>query len=162
MLPVINKILYATDLKEKGAKNAFKMAVSLAKGSCAQLVVVHVIEPTSSSLEGMLRASVTEEELMAFKKKGQEHLQQQLKRRIDIFCEEECAEIGNIFPGGEPIIRVLDGEADEIILRLAKKHDVDLIVMGTRTHTAIGQILLGSTANKVVHHSKVPVMVYPL
>lgn len=162
MLPVINKILYATDLKEKGAKNAFKMAVSLAKSSDAQLVIVHVVEPTSSSFEGMLRASITEEELRAFKKQGLDHLHEKLKERIDNFREEERSEICNVYPGGEPIVRVLDGEADKIILGLAKQYDVDLVVMGSRTHTAIGQILLGSTANKVVHHSKVPVVVYPL
>ena len=41
MLPQINTILYATDLKEQGSKNAFRMAVTLAQGHNAKMVVLH-------------------------------------------------------------------------------------------------------------------------
>ncbi len=162
MLPKINTILYATDLKEKGAKNAFKLAVSLAQTNNAQLVIVHVVEAISSSIEGMIGSSLSKKELMTFKKQGLDNLQRKLNDRVEKFRDEECTEIGGQYPRGEPIIRIIEGQADEVILSLVRHDNVDLIVMGTRTHSAIGQILLGSTANKVIHHSSVPVVVYPL
>lgn len=162
MLPQIKKILYATDLKEKGSKNAFRMAVSLAQTNNAQLVVLHVMEPISTSMEGMLRNAMSENEIQQFKTRGQENLRKELVQRVEDFCVEECPNPDKTYPGGDPIIAVVEGESGDVILDQSKKHDVDMIVMGTRTHSGLGQFLLGSTANKVIHHSKVPVLVYPL
>lgn len=52
---------------------------------------------------------------------------------------------------------VLIGEPAAKIVRVAKSQGADLIVMGTRGMTAIGNLALGSTAAKVVHLSDVPV-----
>lgn len=162
MLPQINKILYATDLKEKGSKNAFRMAVSLAQSNSAQLLILHVMEPISTAMEGMLRNAMSEDEIRQFKTNGLDNLRNELTSRIEDFCAEECPGPDKNYPGGEPIIAVIEGESGDVILEQSKNHEVDMIVMGTRTHTGIGQFLLGSTANKVIHHSKVPVLVYPL
>ena len=43
------------------------------------------------------------------------------------------------------------------IVRVAKLEGVDPIMMGTRGMGALGKLLLGSTANKVVHLAEVPV-----
>jgi nucleotide-binding universal stress UspA family protein len=161
MLPTIEKILYATDLKDMEANNAFRFAVSLAKTHNAQLVVLHVMETLSSAMEGMLRNAMSESDLKEFKQQGLEHLKENLKLRLQDYCRQECPD-NHEFPTGEPVIVIGVGEADESILNQAKDHGVDLIIMGTRTHTGIGQLLLGSTANKVIHHSKIPVVVYPL
>jgi nucleotide-binding universal stress UspA family protein len=47
--------------------------------------------------------------------------------------------------------------ANEII-RVAKDKQVDQIAMGTRGMGAIGNMLLGSVAQRVLHHSTVPVL----
>ena len=159
MLPEINKILYATDLGGEGARNALRLAASLAKSSDAQMVVVHVVDTISSSAEGMLRNMLSDRELDEFKKQDQASREAELKQRLDDFCAEECP--GESFPGGEPVRIVAQGRSDEVILELAAEYAVDMIVMGTRTHSGLGQ-LLGSTANRVIHHSKVPVVVFPL
>lgn len=163
MLPTIKKILYSTDLKdEKVADEAFRMAVSMAMTHDAQLVVLHVMESISSAMMGILSNSMSQEEIDEFKTSGFENLKAQLQKKLDDFCEKECPNDDHSYPGGEPITIVAEGEPSEKILDQAKKHEVDLIIMGTRTHTEIGQFFLGSVANKVIHHSKVPVMVYPL
>ena len=163
MLPQIKKILYSTDLKEEeGGDDAFRMAVSMAMSHDAQLVVMHVMESISSAMMGILSNSMSQEEIDAFKTSGYENLKAQLQKRLDDFCEQECPNDDHTYPGGEPITIVVEGEPHERILEQAKKNEVDLIIMGTRTHTEIGQFFLGSVANKVIHHSKVPVMVYPL
>jgi nucleotide-binding universal stress UspA family protein len=52
------------------------------------------------------------------------------------------------------------GKPAPTILRIADEHDVALIVLGGRAHTALGA-LLGSVATRVVHESKRPVLVVP-
>ena len=47
--------------------------------------------------------------------------------------------------------------ANEIV-RVAKAHQVDQIAMGTRGMGAIGSVLLGSVAQRVIHQSPVPVL----
>ncbi|WP_088283095.1 universal stress protein [Ideonella sp. A 288] len=44
------------------------------------------------------------------------------------------------------------------IVRVAAEHKFDMIVMGTRGMTALGGLLLGSAAQRVVHLSSVPVL----
>lgn len=53
--------------------------------------------------------------------------------------------------------QVLIGEPAECITRLAQAEGVDGIVMGTRGMGPWGNLVLGSTATKVVHLAEVPV-----
>jgi nucleotide-binding universal stress UspA family protein len=47
------------------------------------------------------------------------------------------------------------------ILEVAEETDAELIVMGTRGHTAVQSALLGSVSNGVVHHTERPVLIVP-
>lgn len=49
------------------------------------------------------------------------------------------------------------GEVAPTIARLARELGCEQIVMGTRGHSALGDLLLGSVAVKVLHLSNVPV-----
>lgn len=51
------------------------------------------------------------------------------------------------------------GDAAEEIVRLADKHDADMVVMGSRGQTALKSLLLGSVASRVLAMAKVPVTV---
>src|SRR3546814_10892007 len=42
------------------------------------------------------------------------------------------------------------GDAAEEVTRLAEKHDIDLVVMGSRVQTALTGLLLGSVASRVL------------
>jgi nucleotide-binding universal stress UspA family protein len=50
------------------------------------------------------------------------------------------------------------GEPAAEIVRLADERGVDQIVMGTHGRGAVGSLFLGSVAQRVVHLSKVPVL----
>lgn len=50
------------------------------------------------------------------------------------------------------------GHAAEAITHYAAEHGHDLIVVGYRGHF-IGDVLVGSTADRVAHHAHCPVMV---
>lgn len=52
---------------------------------------------------------------------------------------------------------VVVGERAAKILRIAKSEGVDGIVMGTRGMGAVGNLIMGSTAAKVIHLAEVPV-----
>jgi nucleotide-binding universal stress UspA family protein len=51
------------------------------------------------------------------------------------------------------------GNAAEEILAHAIRKKVDMIVMGSHGHSAIGSLLLGSVAHKVLTQSNVPVLI---
>jgi nucleotide-binding universal stress UspA family protein len=53
---------------------------------------------------------------------------------------------------------VVAGHAAEVITHYAAAHGHDLIVIGHRGHF-LGDYLLGSTADRVAHHARCPVMV---
>jgi nucleotide-binding universal stress UspA family protein len=57
---------------------------------------------------------------------------------------------------------LLIGEPADAITRFAQEQQSDLIFMGTRGMSTIGNLFLGSTANKVLHVAKVPVVLVPL
>ena len=51
------------------------------------------------------------------------------------------------------------GRAFDVITQVAKKKQVDLIVLTTHGRTGISRVLLGSTAERVVRHADCPVFV---
>lgn len=57
----------------------------------------------------------------------------------------------------EPVL--LEGNTSEELIRYAEEEKMDIIVMGTLGKTGLDKLLLGSVAEKMVRHSKVPVMV---
>lgn len=50
--------------------------------------------------------------------------------------------------------------ADEGIIAAAKKHKCDVIVMASHGRTGIAKLFMGSITQKVLSHSKLPVVVY--
>ena len=54
---------------------------------------------------------------------------------------------------------VVEGPAGEAILEHA--HDAELIVVGTRGHGTLAELILGSVSHHVVKHSHCPVVVVP-
>jgi nucleotide-binding universal stress UspA family protein len=50
------------------------------------------------------------------------------------------------------------GHDAQEILDHAKERDVDLIAMSTHGRTGLTQFILGSVANKIIHHATVPIL----
>lgn len=48
------------------------------------------------------------------------------------------------------------------ILEHAAKHDADLIAMATHGRSGLSRVLLGSVAESVLRHGKVPLLLYPM
>jgi nucleotide-binding universal stress UspA family protein len=56
-------------------------------------------------------------------------------------------------------VHVFDSDISEGILKAAKKHKVDGIVMASHRYTGINNVLLGDKVHKVIVSSKYPVLV---
>jgi nucleotide-binding universal stress UspA family protein len=54
--------------------------------------------------------------------------------------------------------QVLVGEPADMIVKHAEKRGIDLIAIGAKGRSAIGKMLLGSTATKVLQISDIPVL----
>jgi len=159
MLPEINTILYASDMG-KASRPAFLRAASEAIQHDAQITYLHVMEPMNRSTETMIESYLSEEVLDSLRDKGVDAMKVKMIKRVGDVIREELTDIE--LPQGTPNCHIESGRPNEVILAVAKEINADLIVMGTRTHSSIGKILMGSTAQKVLQSSEIPVLVVPL
>lgn len=61
--------------------------------------------------------------------------------------------------GVEPAVEAHEGDAAEVLLRVAEERGADLIVVGSRGLSAAERFLLGSVSHKVAQHAKSTVMI---
>jgi len=158
MIPNINKILYVSDI-EDGSRPAFRMAVSIAKQYAASITFLHVIEPIPDSVKVTLESTLSVDAYAQLQKEGVDNLKAIIENRIRDFCESELDTL-DWQPKFDSLL--VEGVVHKKINEVAQGRKIDLIVMGTRTHTATKQFFMGSTANKVMRYADVPVMIVPL
>ena len=160
MLPEVKKILYASDI-DKGSRPAFRTAMSLCAHYNSEVTYLHVLESQNASTDNIMKSLLKDESMQALYDKGIENLRTKLTDRIDSFCAAEL-EADDGVEVSKISSRIEEGTAWKVILDVADEMDADLIIMGTRSHNAIGSFLMGSTANKVMQKSSRPVLVVPL
>jgi len=155
----INSILYATDLG-KHTRPAFRMAVSLSKLNSAKIHFLYVIEPVSANTASLVNTYLPEGTIEELHQKSIDDLHIKIQNRIDEFCLEELN--GQEFPGGDPIVDIIEGAPSATIIKTAKDKNIDLIVMGSHAHSTLDNLFIGSVADKVVNRSTTPVLLVPL
>jgi len=156
----LNTILYASDLLSRDARAAFRSAVTHSVAHDAKLIFLNVIEPISSTMELAVSNYISEKELEELRTEGLQTVQHEIAKRIKSFCDEELPDDIKLPHVTE--VCVEKGKPAEVILDVAKQKQADLIVMGTRTHTQLSQIVMGSTAHQVLFHAHCPVLIVPL
>jgi nucleotide-binding universal stress UspA family protein len=131
-------VLFATDFSE-GSRHALPYALRFAIESQARLTLLHVLE------EGSVSALYLHDRLLA-------HAQEELRRMLP--------EQGKLASSAG--VEVASGYAVEEILRIAHKHQADLIVMGVHKSTGLGARtsahLPWTIAQSVVCHAHCPVL----
>ena len=136
-------ILYATDFSE-GSDFAFQSALSLAKQFDSKLMVIHIInEPVD--LRGFYVPHISFDKL-------EEEIEQGAQKLMEQFCRKHMQSFENYES------YVLPGIPYDEIIKKATEFNADLIVMGTHGRTGLDHVLFGSTAEKVVRKSAIPVM----
>jgi nucleotide-binding universal stress UspA family protein len=132
------KILVATD-GSKYSNAAIAKAIDFAKSYGGELKIVSVVDIPS--------------EFYAEAPTVVEDLARKAKRFVDDVRKK--AEEFNI----RAATFTAEGEAYEVITRLAKDEKADVIVMGSHGRTGLRRLLMGSVAEKTIGHSPCPVLV---
>ena len=133
------RILLAVDLTDESNRVAAR-AVAIAKCFNAELHVVHVIEPLSLAYGGDIPMDLSS-------------VQEQIHEQAKSHLAEFAASIG------VPTERqyLIFGRPEAEIHRLADEQRVDVIVVGSHGRHGLA-LLLGSTANGVLHGAKTDVL----
>ncbi|CAN5250210.1 universal stress protein [soil metagenome] len=137
-----HKILIAVDdgpTAEKVALNGFLLGQQLN----AEIALLSVIDTTFLVTDG----GVTPNEMTEIIKTGASRNQQLL--------------IEKVFKDYKVWNFIEAGKAHEIILKVADEWEADLIVLGTHGRTGLAHLIMGSVAEHVIRHAKIPVLIVP-
>ena len=137
-------ILVPSDFSECG-ETAWNHAVQLAKVHNSRIVVLYVVEPVMShyGLVGLIPGVKELEE------------QHDIASRLKLKELVDHAEEQGLTVEG----KILTGKPSRCVLDAAKDAGADLIIMGTHGRSGLAHDNIGSTAERVVQKSGVPVLV---
>ena len=152
----MKKILVAIDYNPTAEKIAEK-GYELAKSMNAEIVLLHVVADYTyySSLDyspimgfdtfsnlGVLQTNTVVE----LQNAAEDYLQK---------CKSHL---------GDSTVQTLvkDGDSGDAIIEAAENLKADVIVMGSHSRKGLDKILMGSVAEKVLRHSKIPLFIIPI
>jgi len=138
----MKKIIVPLDFS-KQAEQALKVAATLAKAHGAEIFALHMLELSAaflSSAEGY-NAEQTVFLLKMGEKNFKKFLDKPYLKGIKI----------------TPIIKHYKVFSE--VNTIAEKHDADLVIMGSHGTDGLQEVFIGSNTEKVVRHSKIPVLV---
>jgi nucleotide-binding universal stress UspA family protein len=156
---MFQKVLVATDISQISDR-VFEKGLSQAEQNKAQLSILHVLssEEDDSPLPILPDVSdvypavgndrtleVWREQWEAFVQKSLETLQQRAQIAKDRGIETEYQQIA--------------GSSGKTICKVAEQWQADLIVIGRRGRSGLGEIILGSVSNYVLHHAPCSVLI---
>ena len=145
----MKKILVPTDFS-KPAQIAIDVAIDIARKANGQLILLHVVEEasgTSFNITGEVDVSGDwEDKLFTMKL-----IERSKKQMAKVFEDVKAAgvrvkqelRVGTAFHGMRDIIT---------------EQKVDLVVMGTAGRTKLEEMIIGTNTEKVIRHSKCPVL----
>jgi len=125
------RILLATDFSE-AADCALAYARAMVSPLDAKLHLLHVI-PDPYSLPWLLHTGAAD-----------------IRHLIDTWKAQAQQRLEALRPDETTLIATTVGRPSLEIVRYAKTHEIDLIVMGLHGHGTVSDVLIGSVADKVV------------
>ncbi|RTL53207.1 MAG: universal stress protein [Sphingobacteriales bacterium] len=138
------RILIAVDDSAYAIKAA-RAGFTLAQALEAVVGVVYVINKSKEIVSADL--GITPEQSKTL-------LLQQADKTIQQYIE--------LYDGKTEVFRFTpEGIPEKEILNIASEWEADLIVMGTHARSGLDRILTGSTAEYIIRHSTIPVLVTP-
>ena len=151
----MKKVLIALDYNPSAQKIA-EAGFDLAKAMNAQTILLHVTS------DATYYSSLNYSPIMGFGGFSNSYLaetdtNEKIKKAAQIFLDKSKEHLGD--DKIETVVK--DGDFGETILNTAKELNVDIIVMGTHSRRGLDKILMGSVAEKVLHHSSIPLFIIP-
>ena len=137
------KILIAVDASEY-SMTAAKKGLDLSHQLNAQAALLFVVD-TAKAL-GSVDGGITHEQALIV-----------LKRE----AEQTLDQLAAMYNGTDLVKLMPEGHPREEIIKTAEVWEADLIVVSTHGRTGLMHLLLGSNAEYIVRHSRIPVMVVP-
>lgn len=141
-MALVTSVLCPVDFSAH-ADRALRHAIALAGATGAHLTVLTVNDPVLVAATSAAGHGAT------------------LRGQVEAALEALLARMPQHTPPVVPALDAVTGDAGDEILAAATRAGANLIVMGTRGLGATGRLLFGSTAERVVRSSAVPVLVVP-
>jgi len=141
---MFKKILWATD-GSAASETALPVLKELAEENRAVLVVFHSVQHMVGARTGGYPVYVDEADI-----------KDKIRAQAQSLCDDGYQATAE-FVGGD----TMSGAAHDIA-EAADREAVDLIVVATRGHTALGGLLLGSVTQRLLHIAPCPVLVVPV
>lgn len=139
----MKKILIPTDFS-KHAEYALKVAAQIARKNDGEIILLHMLELPHEGSDAIEHGREIPE-IMFFKNAAM--------RRLEDLMEADYLK-------GIKVSEAIQFEmAFDGILKISKKNDVDLIVMGSHGASGYKEMFIGSNAEKVVRNAEVPVLI---
>jgi nucleotide-binding universal stress UspA family protein len=141
------EILLPSDLSEEGLR-PFAIVADLARRLGARITLLHVVEdlgvaPLGIPLAQPLQVIPTAQEIA----RARERLTEERRR---------------LGEGSSVAIEVITaGDVAHAIVDHARSHGMGLIAMSTHGRTGFRRMVMGSVAEVVLRHSRVPVLIFP-
>ena len=139
----MKKLLVPTDFSEQ-AENALKVAAQLAKKYDCEIYLLHILEIPLQEVDPMNSYSSLPEAVFFMKLAHQKFEKLKNKDYLEGLTVHETVDFHEIFKG---------------VFHVSKKHNIDLIVMGSNGVSGLREMLIGSNTEKVVRTSETPVLV---
>jgi nucleotide-binding universal stress UspA family protein len=139
---MFKRVVWATD-GSPAADVALNYAKALVAHEGAELIAIHVDEVMAGPRASYLTIDAEEPDVKV-----------KIKRQV-----EELQASG--VKAAEVLATRTSGGAAHAISDAARDANADLIVVGTRGHTAVAGLLVGSVTQRLLHISEVPVLSIP-
>ncbi|MGA7986767.1 MAG: universal stress protein [Candidatus Dormiibacterota bacterium] len=139
------KIVVGVD-GSSGSAAALEWAIDIAGLGAAEIIAVHVADPTAHPAPGAVGASLPSSSRVP----------------RDARSTVAPAHYASLKASGLPY-RILDtrGHAATQLMRIADEEEADLIVVGNALRSTMAEIFLGSVAHELTHHARVPLAIVP-
>jgi nucleotide-binding universal stress UspA family protein len=140
----MRRILFASDLSKASAK-AFATAITLAKATHAEMVILHVLVPFTPLVPESYIGGATLDQINA---DARQWGVQQLSKLT------AKAKSGGVRASG----LIMTGDPAGQIVRTARAKRAGLLVLGTHGRTGLNRLFVGSVAQRVIASARCPVV----
>lgn len=140
-----HRILVTTDFSAQ-ALPGVRQAADLAQRLDSEVFLLYVVEDHLPPILGTTTLGERQEIL--------EHHRQGAAEKLEAYAAEHL-------PGCRVTSAAVVGVASREIVGQAREQEIDLVVVASHGYGPLRQLLLGSTAERVLHHAPCPVLVVP-
>ncbi|KPJ99173.1 MAG: hypothetical protein AMJ60_05845 [Desulfobacterales bacterium SG8_35] len=156
LLPDIKKILYCTRIGPNSAY-IYRHAMALAEKFDGIITVLHVMETLTPEQEALIDGYIGPDSIHDVVEHEEQDAIARIKKHLSSFCSR-LGEENSCSLRIEKIL-VVEGSPAEEIVKQSEAIGADVIVIGAHAQSSILDALLGSTTEKVIRKSSIPVFV---